>query len=100
MQSSAKNNSDLNENKQQNEVLANAVKKMANPSDFTPQLLLDMQILNENKICIVKKDGTHEKFNIQKIINAISKSAERMLIKFNENQLRQICNIVKEQILI
>ncbi len=100
MQSSAKNNSDLNEIKQQNEVLANAVKKMANPSDFTPQLLLDMQILNENKICIVKKDGTHEKFNIQKIINAISKSAERMLIKFNENQLRQICNIVKEQILL
>ena len=100
MQSSAKNNSDLNENKQQNEVLANAVKKMAYPSDFTPQLLLDMQILNENKICIVKKDGTHEKFNIQKIINAISKSAERMLIKFNENQLRQICNIVKEQILL
>lgn len=100
MQSSAKNNIDLNENKQQNEVLANAVKKMANPSDFTPQLLLDMQILNENKICIVKKDGTHEKFNIQKIINAISKSAERMLIKFNENQLRQICNIVKEQILL
>ena len=100
MQSFAKNNSNLNENKQQNEVLANAVKKMANPSDFTPQLLLDMQILNENKICIVKKDGTHEKFNIQKIINAISKSAERMLIKFNENQLRQICNIVKEQILL
>ena len=100
MQSSAVNNSNLNENKQQNEVLANAVKKMANPSDFTPQLLLDMQILNENKICIVKKDGTHEKFNIQKIINAISKSAERMLIKFNETQLRQICNIVKEQILL
>lgn len=100
MQSSAKNNSNLNENKQQNEVLANAVKKMANSSDFTPQLLLDMQILNENKICIVKKDGTQEKFNIQKIINAISKSAERMLIKFNENQLRQICNIVKEQILL
>ncbi len=100
MQSSAMNNTDLNENKQQNGVLANAVKVMANPSDFTPQLLLDMQILNENKICIVKKDGTHEKFNIQKIINAISKSAERMLIKFNENQLRQICNIVKEQILL
>ncbi len=100
MQSSAKNNSNLNENKQQNEVLANVVKKMANSSDFTPQLLLDMQILNENKICIVKKDGTQEKFNIQKIINAISKSAERMLIKFNENQLRQICNIVKEQILL
>ena len=100
MQSSAKNNSNLNENKQQNEVLANVVKKMANSSDFTPQLLLDMQILNENKICIVKKDGTQEKFNIQKIINAISKSAERMLIKFNENQLRQICNIVKERILL
>ena len=100
MQSSAMNNNNLNENKQQNGDLANAVKVMANPSDFTPQLLLDMQILNENKICIVKKDGTHEKFNIQKIINAISKSAERMLIKFNENQLRQICNIVKEQILL
>ncbi len=102
MQSSAMNNSSNlnNENKQQNEVLTNAVKAMSGSSDFTPQLLLDMQILNENKICIVKKDGTHEKFNIQKIINAISKSAERMLIKFNENQLRRICNIVKEQILI
>ncbi len=101
MQNSAMNNSNLcNENKQQNEVLTNAVKAMSGTSDFTPQLLLDMQILNENKICIVKKDGTHEKFNIQKIINAISKSAERMLIKFNENELRRICNIVKEQILI
>ena len=63
-------------------------------------MFLDMQILNENKVCIVKKDGTLEKFNIQKIINAISKSAERMLVKFNESELTQICNLVKEQILI
>ncbi|MBQ2644520.1 anaerobic ribonucleoside-triphosphate reductase [bacterium] len=59
-----------------------------------------MQVLNENKICIVKKDGTLEKFNIQKIINAVSKSADRLLIKFNESELNKISNHVKEQILL
>ena len=95
------NNSQENNTKQQNEVLINA-KKIINgeTKNFTPQMFLDMQILNENKVCIVKKDGTLEKFNIQKIINAISKSAERMLVKFNESELTQICNLVKEQILI
>ena len=95
------NNSQENNAKQQNEVLINA-KKIINgeTKNFTPQMFLDMQILNENKVCIVKKDGTLEKFNIQKIINAISKSAERMLVKFNESELTQICNLVKEQILI
>ena len=99
MQQSANLN---NENqKQQNEVIVNAKKIISGETkNFTPQLFLDMQILNENKVCIVKKDGTLEKFNIQKIINAVSKSAERVLIKFNESDISQIAKSVKEQILI
>ncbi|MCR5261436.1 MAG: anaerobic ribonucleoside-triphosphate reductase [Candidatus Gastranaerophilales bacterium] len=101
MQNSANKNITAPDNSQNEEMLSNAKKILSGENNtFTPQILLDMQILNENKICIVKKDGTLEKFNIQKIINAVSKSANRMLIKFNESELNKISNLVKEQILV
>ena len=34
------------------------------------------------RVKVVKKDGTKEDFNVQKVISAISKSAERAMIKF------------------
>lgn len=99
MQNSA--NTNKLDNTQSEEILSNARKIMnGENTTFTPQILLDMQILNENKVCIIKKDGTQEKFNIQKIINAVSKSAARVMVKFNENDLNKISNSVKEQILI
>ena len=45
---------------------------------------------------IVKKDGSHESFNEEKIIKAVKKSAERVMIQLTENQLALICKNVKD----
>ena len=36
---------------------------------------------------IVKKDGSKETFNVDKVISAINKSAKRVLIKFTDEEL-------------
>ncbi len=43
-------------------------------------------------IYVIKKDGTREKFNVEKIINAVNKSANRILYTFSEEEKRRICD--------
>ena len=43
-------------------------------------------------IYVIKKDGTREKFNVEKIINAVNKSAGRILYEFTEEEKRRICD--------
>ena len=45
-------------------------------------------------IVIIKKDGTLETFNCEKIKKAVSKSAARVLINFTETDLNNIVNTV------
>lgn len=47
---------------------------------------------------VIKKDGTLEEYNEQKIINAINKSANRALYNFTPKDYEQICNTVFEEI--
>ncbi len=49
-------------------------------------------------IKVVKKDGSLEEFNVQKIIIAVNKSAYRALIKFTDEELDFICNYVEEEV--
>ena len=49
-------------------------------------------------IKVVKKDGSKEEFNVQKIIVAVNKSAYRALIKFTEEELEFICKFVREEV--
>ena len=49
-------------------------------------------------IRVVKKDGSKEDFNVQKIIVAVNKSAYRALIKFTKEELDYICNFVEEEV--
>ena len=51
-----------------------------------------------NNFFVVKKDGTKEKFDVQKIINAVQKSARRVLFTFTQEQLDKICSIVLDDI--
>ncbi|WP_180272782.1 anaerobic ribonucleoside-triphosphate reductase [Konateibacter massiliensis] len=46
---------------------------------------------------VVKKDGTKEEFNIQKVVVAVNKSAYRALIKFTDEELGFICKFVEEK---
>ncbi|MBQ9688753.1 anaerobic ribonucleoside-triphosphate reductase, partial [bacterium] len=50
--------------------------------------------LNLDDVKIIKKDGTLEDYNIQKVVNAISKSANRMLVKFSEDEIKDVCDFV------
>lgn len=47
---------------------------------------------------IIKKDGTYEEFDEQKIINAAHKSASRMMIDISPSEYTTICNDVWQQI--
>lgn len=46
---------------------------------------------------VIKKDGTKEEFNVQKIIVAVNKSAARILYKFTEEELQFLCDFAKEK---
>ena len=46
---------------------------------------------------VIKKDGTKEAFNVQKIIVAVNKSATRMLYTFTEEELQFLCDFAKEK---
>ena len=45
---------------------------------------------------VIKKDGTHEAWNIQKVVTAINKSAYRALVKFTDEELEYICKYVED----
>ena len=47
---------------------------------------------------VIKKDGTKEDFNVQKVVVAVNKSAYRALVQFTEEELRFICQFVEEKV--
>lgn len=47
---------------------------------------------------MVKKDGTREEFNVQKVIDAVGKSAYRALTKFTLDEKHYICKKVIERV--
>lgn len=48
---------------------------------------------------IIKKDGTIEEYNVQKIINAVNKAASRVLITLTNEDYVQICDLVYDKLL-
>lgn len=49
-------------------------------------------------IRVVKKDNTKEEFNVQKVIKAVDKSAQRALIQFTEEEHAFICLFVENKV--
>ena len=49
-------------------------------------------------IKVIKKDGSLEKFNVQKVIDAVGKSAYRALTKFTDEEKDHICQYVIEKV--
>ena len=48
---------------------------------------------------VIKKDGTKEEFNVQKVVIAVNKSAYRALSQFSEKDIQFICKFVEEKVL-
>lgn len=46
------------------------------------------------QIHIIKKDGTKEPFQVKKVVNAVGKSAERVLVELTEEEKGRICELV------
>lgn len=47
---------------------------------------------------VIKKDQTHEPWNIQKVVVAVNKSAYRALVKFTEEEVQFVCNFVEQTV--
>ena len=54
--------------------------------------------MRRHNVKVVKKDGTKESFNVQKVVVAVNKSAYRALIRFTDEELRFICRFVEEKV--
>lgn len=52
----------------------------------------------ERAVKIIKKDGSREEFNVQKVIDAVGKSAYRALTSFTDEEKRQICRHVVNKV--
>ncbi len=50
-------------------------------------------------IHIIKKDGTAEEYNVQKVVTAVKKSAYRALITFTDEEIQKICIFVDSRVL-
>ena len=46
---------------------------------------------------VIKKDNTHEAWNVQKVVVAVNKSAYRAMVKFTREELDFICSFVEEK---
>ena len=52
-----------------------------------------------NCVYVIKKDGTKEEFDNNKIINAVRKSATRMLVELTDTELKEICDFVDNNVI-
>ncbi len=46
---------------------------------------------------VIKKDNTHEAWNVQKVVTAVNKSAYRAMVKFTKEELDFICEYVENK---
>ncbi len=51
-----------------------------------------------SEVYVIKKDGSKEIFNVQKVINAVGKSAYRALTEFSDEDNRKICELIIEKV--
>jgi ribonucleoside-triphosphate reductase len=52
----------------------------------------------ERTVYVIKKDGSKEAFNVQKVVSAVGKSAYRALTKFTEEDKKHICKYVVDKV--
>ena len=48
-------------------------------------------------IRVIKKDNTLEDFDVQKVVNAVNKSAARVMYNFTPDELNFICKFVTDK---
>lgn len=51
-----------------------------------------------SEVVVIKKDGSREAFNVQKVVDAVGKSAYRALTQFTDEEKQHICKYVVEKV--
>ena len=54
--------------------------------------------MKNSEIKVIKKDGTREDFNVQKVVVAVNKSAERAMVHFTQEEIAFICRFVQDKV--
>ena len=82
-------------------------------TDFTPQKFSGTSVPNNfisrkeifsvpdlllGKFSIIKKDGSKEKYNFQKIVKAVTKSANRVMITLSDEDLSTLAKLIKNSL--
>ena len=80
------------------QLVSEAVKKAREGSLEFKNQVIDASCAVLENLLIVKKDGTKEKYNLKKVVNAVKKSAARMLITFDEDEISRICDYVNKSV--
>ncbi len=60
----------------------------------TPTNVIKMPLTPALGTVVIKKDGTKEEYNVEKVVSAVQKSASRMMVTFSESDLQRICALV------
>lgn len=55
-------------------------------------------MIKNNTRVVIKKDGTKEKFDVNKVITAVNKSAYRAMTPFTKEELDNLCNLVSDEV--
>ena len=85
--------------------ISTASKSNTNPvfkgmtSPLSDNKVVNIQTASLNDVVVIKKDGTREEYNVQKVVAAIQKSATRMLVKLTDAEIKTICDYVDEKVI-
>ena len=80
--------------------MAKGMDSMSSNFEFEEAEVIDysQEFRPTKTVYVIKKDGSKELFNVQKVISAVGKSAYRALTKFSEEEKRHICQYVVEKV--
>ncbi len=56
------------------------------------------RFMPKRQVVVIKKDGSKEDFNVQKVVDAVGKSAYRALTRFTDAENSQICQHVVDKV--
>ena len=94
----------VNKNEKENLVgissahVSDAIRRVHESNAMFAKEVIDNASRVTDSVCIIKKDGTKEQFNVQKVVEAVKKSAARMMIKFSDEDLKRICDFVNKNV--
>ncbi len=72
--------------------MSEAVQKQKKKKDYGKEFKTKIPVK------VIKKDGSKEAFNVQKVIDAVGKSAYRALTKFTDEEKNHICQYVVDKV--